>query len=124
MRCKHRVTSARPWSRSGWKPCRTSKEETSSSSASVSSSLAGASRGASHVQSSRPVGSCRVGHRYAHRVLQLLQRYPVLLGDDAQGPPGTEHLQRVLNPAATVLEDRLSEAPGGVDDDVREAPSV
>jgi hypothetical protein len=54
----------------------------------------------------------------ADRILELVARYPVLLGNDIERLTGTEERERILQPRATADEDRLPESTLGINDDV------
>ena len=54
----------------------------------------------------------------AHDVLQLVARNAILVRDHGERLPGPEQGQGVLEPCPASREDRLSEAPSRIDDDV------
>jgi hypothetical protein len=54
----------------------------------------------------------------ADRILELVARYPVLLGNDIERLADTEERERILQPRATADEDRLPESALGINDDV------
>lgn len=54
----------------------------------------------------------------ADRILELVARYPVLLGDDVERLTCTEERKGVLQPRAAAREDRLPESALRVNQDV------
>ena len=64
--------------------------------------------------------SGRGPRRDAYGVFELVARDTVLVGHDLEVLAGSEQGQRVVQPGATACEDRLPEASGRLDDQLRD----